>query len=378
MKKTIAILGGGYGGLMTAIKLEGKTKSRDDLEIVLVDKNDYHQYVHLAYEIVTDVKKVSDLTLPMTELLEKRKVRFVKAIVKEIDLQNRVVKTDKDDISYHELVIALGNEPNFYNIKGAEEFSLSFNSVESAAKIRDKLKEIFQKTENPNIVVGGGGFTGVELAGEIVDECNCCVTIIEGSDKLLPSWNQLEFSEKVATVLTDTGAKLVLGKLVTEVKPDSITLKDGSQMPTSVFIWTAGVQASSLVKNSGLKTGKGNRAVINEFCEAVGFPGVYVVGDSALVADPDTGAILPQCIEVALQTAEIAADNLVADLEGSEKKTYHPKFSGLILAVGERYGIGKVFGRTVEGRVAQMLKRLVHLHYVYEIAGVREAIRESL
>ncbi len=377
-KKTIVILGAGYSGLMTAIKLEAKIRARDNVEIVLVDKNDYHQYVHLSYEIVTGVKKVSDLTLPLSELLEKRKVRFVQATVSGIDPKNKTVKTDNGDIPYTTLVIALGSEPNYYGINGTQEHSLLLNSVDSAAKIRDKLNEIFRKIGRPNIVIGGGGFTGAELAGEIVDERGCCVTIIEGSDKLLPSWNEPEFSEKIAKILTEEGTKLMLGKIITQVDADSVTLKDGTKIPTELFIWTAGVQASTLVKNSGLRTGKGNRAVIDEHCQAEGYPDVYVVGDSALVTDPETGTILPQCVEIALETAEIAADNIAASLNGSELKVYKPKFSGLILAVGEGYGIGKLYGRTVEGRIAQMLKRIIHLHYVYEVAGVREAMKESV
>ena len=378
MKKTIVILGAGYGGLMTAIKLEEKTKSRNDVDIVLVDRNLYHQYVHLAYEIVTDVKKVSDLILPIHDLLTNRKIRFIQAHVKELDLSHKVVKTNKEEIPYDELVIALGNEPNFYGIKGAEENSLSFNSVESAAKIRNELKTLFAENPKPNIVIGGGGFTGVELAGEILDEHRCCVTIVEGTDKVLPSWNKPEFSQKVAKVLTDMGAKLLLGKLIVEVKPDSVTLKDGTKIESSAFIWTAGVQASTLVKKSGLKTGRGGRAVINESCEAVDNPGVYVVGDSAFVVDPETGDPLPQCIEIALQQAEAVAKNIEADLAGNQKTAFHPKFNGLILAVGEEYGIGKIYGATMEGRVAQMVKRIIHLQYVYEIAGLREAIKDAL
>jgi NADH dehydrogenase len=378
MKKIVTILGAGYGGLMTAIKLDGKTRSLDDVEIVLIDRNPYHQYIHLAYEIVTNVKKASDVTLPINELLANRKIRFVQATVNEIDLQNKLVKTDNGDVPYHELVIALGNEPNFYNIKGAEEFSLPFNSVESAAKIRDELKRTFSESKNPNIVIGGGGFTGIELAGEILDEYNCCVTIIEGADIVLPSWNKPEFSTKVAKVLTDMGARLLLGKLISEVSPHSIALKDGSQVESTLFIWTAGVQVSSLVRKSGLKTGKGNRAITNKFCEAIDFQGVYIVGDSALVINPATGEILPQCIEIALQQAEVVAENLLADVRGAQKTTYYPKFNGLILAVGEGYGIGQIYGRTIEGKVAQMVKRLVHLQYVYEVAGIEEVIKESL
>jgi NADH dehydrogenase len=378
MKKTVVILGAGYGGLMTALKLEAKSKGRDDLEIVLVDKDSYHQFVHLAFEIVTDVKKVADLTLPLTELLAHRKIRFVQATVKKIDAKNKVVKTDKGELPYYELVIALGNEPNFYGIKGADKFSLLFNSVESAAKIRDELKKVIAQNKSFNIVIGGGGFTGVELAGEILDEHNCCVTIIEGTDSLLPSWNNPEFSKKVASVLKEMGAKLLFGKCIVEVQPRSIALDDGSKIESSLFVWTAGVQASSLVKKGGLKTGKGNRAIINEFCEAPGFPGIYVVGDSALVADPSTGDALPQCIEIALQQAEIVARNIVSDLEGDRKMAYLPKFNGLILAVGETYGIGKVYGVTVEGRLAQMVKRLIHLQYVYEIAGLKEVMKEAL
>ncbi len=378
MKKTVLVLGAGYGGLMTAVKLEAKSKDRDDLDIVLVDKNPYHQYVHLSYEIVTNVKKVSDLTLPLAELLKNKKIQVMQATVTEIDVKNKIVKTDKGDLSYFKVVIALGNEPNFYGIKGVSEFAMPFNSVESASKIRDKVLQFISEKKRFNVVVGGGGFTGVELVGEILDESHCCVTIIEANENLLPSWNNVEFSKKVASVLTSMGADLMLGKRIVEVKPHQVVLSDGSIIESSIFVWTAGVSASSVVSKSGLKTGKGGRAVINEFCEAVGFPGVYVVGDSALTVDPNTGEILPQCVEIALQQAEVVAANIHADLNKSPKPVYRPKFSGLVLAVGEIYGIGKIYGVTVEGKIAQTLKRLIHLQYVYEIAGLPEVIKEAI
>jgi len=363
---------------MTALKLEEKVRHLNDVEVVLVDKNDYHQYLHLSYEIVTGVKKVSDITVPLSELLGKRKIRFFQATVERIDLANKSVRTDRGILPYFGLVIALGSEPNFFQIKGAEENSFCVSSVEAAAQIRDKLKEILAQRKDAKIVVGGGGFTGVELAGEIVDELRCCVTIIEGSKTLLPSWDIPEFSRKVAEVLTEMGAKLVFDKFAVEVKPDAVVLNDGSQIECSLFIWAGGVQGSHVVSESRLKTGKGNRVLINEFCEAVGFPGVYVVGDCALVVNPKTGEAFPQCIEIALQQAEIVAENLCIDVTRGERIVYVPKLSGLILAVGERYGIGRISGVTVEGRLAQMVKRLIHLRYVYEIAGLKEALKESL
>lgn len=377
-KKPLVILGAGYGGLLTAVKLEEKARHLEDVEIVLVDRNDYHQYLHLAYEIVTDVKKVSDITIPFAELLEKRKIRFFQGCVREIDFVNKVVRTDNGDLSYCELVIALGSEPNYCHIKGAEEHSFCVSSVEAVAQIRDNLKKITARQKDPKIVVGGGGFTGVELAGEIADELKCCVTVIEGSKTLLPSWNIPEFSRKVAEVLTEMRAKLIFGKCISEVKSDAVVLNDGSQVECSLFIWTGGVQGSRVVSKSGLQTGKCNRVVINEFCEAVGFPGVYVVGDCALVVDSKTGEILPQCIEIALQQAEVVAKNLYADITGSKRTIYVPRFNGLILAVGEKYGIGKISGVKLEGRLAQMIKRIIHLHYVYQIAGLGEVLEEAV
>jgi NADH dehydrogenase len=378
LKKPLVILGAGYSGLVTAVKLEEKTRRLKDVEIVLVDRNDYHQYLHLAYEIVTGVKKVSDLTVPLTELLEKRKIRFLQACVGQIDFADKVVRTDKCDLPYCELVIALGSEPNYYHIQGAEEHSLCVSSVEAAAHIRDSLKKVLAQEKTPKIIVGGGGFTGVELAGEIADEHKCCVTIVESSKTLLPSWGTPEFSRKVTDIMTRMGAKFIFGKNIVEVKPSAIVLNDGSQVEYSLFIWTGGVQSSRVASRSGLETGKGNRVVINEFCEAVGFPGVYVVGDCALVVDSKTGETLPQCVEIALQQAEVVAKNLYADATGSERTVYVPKFSGLILAVGERYGIGKISGVKVEGRLAQMIKRMIHLRYVYEIAGLGEVFKETV
>jgi len=376
--RSLVVLGAGYGGLMTAVRLEEKTKHLEDVEVVLVDRNDYHQYVHLSYEIVTGVKKVSDLTVPLSELLEKRKIRFVQANVDAIDLANNMVKTDRGDVPYFELAVALGSEPSYYHIKGVEEHAFCVCSVEAAAQVRDELKKIVAQEKKPKIVVGGGGFTGVELAGEIADELKCCVTVIEGSEALLPSWGIPEFSRKVAAVLAEMGVEIILGKSIAEVKSDVVVLNDGSHVEFSVFVWASGVQASRIARESGFKTGKNGRLVINEFCEAVGFPGIYIVGDCALVADPRSGDVLPQCVEVALQQAEVVAENLYADVTGGEKTKYVPKFSGLILAVGEKYGIGRISGVELEGRLALTVKKLIHLHYVYQIAGLGQMLREAV
>ena len=377
MKEKLVILGAGYGGLMTAIKLEEQLKHLKNTEIILVDRNDYHQFLHLAHEIATGVKKVSDLTIPMDELLTNKKITFLQATVTGIDLNSKIIHTEKEDIGYQKLVVALGSQPNYYNIKGAKQNSFSISSVEAAAKIQDKMQAIFTRNENPKIVVGGGGFTGVELVGEILDEFKCCVTIVDYSDHLLSSWNIPEFSQKVTKVITEMGANLVLGKRITEVKPDAVVLDDGQQLECSLFIWTGGIQGSKVINRSSFKTGYGNRVVINEFCEAEGFPNVSVVGDCALVIDPSNGEVLPQCIEIALQQAEVVAKNLYADIKRSSRTVFVPKFSGLVLSVGEKYGIGKISGVKVEGRIAQMIKRIIHLRYVYEIVGLKEVIAKA-
>ena len=374
----MVILGAGYGGLVTALNLEEKVKDLEDVTIILVDRNDYHQYLHLSYEIVTSVKKISDLTLPLDELLEKTKIQFYQATIESIDLINKTVRTNRGVLCYFELVIALGSEPDFFNIKGLENRAFCVCSVEAAAQLRDEIKKAFERNKKAKVVLCGGGFTGVELAGEIADELKCCVTIVEGAKMLLPTWDIPEFSNKVAAVLTDMGAELILNKTIVDVKSDSVVLSDGTQIRPSIFVWTAGVRGSHIASESGLKTGKSHRAVINEFCEAVGFHGVYVVGDCALVTDSKTGEILPQCIEIALQQAKNVAKNVYADVVGSARTIFVPKFSGFILAVGEKYGVGRVAGVKVEGRLALMVKKVVHLHYVYEISGIAEVLERVL
>lgn len=374
--RQVVILGAGYGGLMTALKLEEKVKHLEDVKIILVDKNDFHQYLHLSYEIITGVKKVSDVIIPLSELLDGKKIQFFQATVEKLDLAGKIVHTNKGDLQFSELVIALGSEPNFFNIKGAEH-AYCVCSVDAAAQIKDELRRVLERNKNAKIIVGGGGFTGVELAGEIADELRCCVTVIEGTNMLLPTWGIPEFSDKVESVLTGMGAEILFNKFIVEVKPDAVVLNDGTLIECSFFIWTGGVQGSHIVSESGLKTGQNNRVVINEFCEAVGFQGVYVAGDCALVVDPNSGKILPQCIEIALQQATNVARNIAADVIGGQRTAYAPKFSGLILAVGERYGIGRIGEVRVEGKLALMVKRVVHLHYVYEIAGIKEALEAA-
>ena len=245
--KDIVILGAGVAGIRAALDLEKKIDSRMG-RVVLVDENDYHQYLYKIQEVCNKDYEEKDIIVPISRLIKGKKIEFIKASVRTVDPERRVVKTTGGEMTYDILVIALGSHVTYFGIEGLEENSLALSSFEAAKEIRSRIEELFKEAERtgapPNIVVGGRGFTGVELAGEIADWypilCRAhnivnpqyYASFVEMMPKILSGWDEglvLNGQE----VLSEIGIQLVLNDAVTRVSEGSYRLyplRDASQI----------------------------------------------------------------------------------------------------------------------------------------------------
>jgi len=394
-KKQIVILGAGYGGLRTALKLERLLRQNINWRILLVDRYDFHQLKTELHEVAAGRISIKAVLVPIARLIKNKNIGFFHAEATNIDFDQRVVTTSGGKIGYDKLVIALGSETEFFGIPGLGTQAFTLASVDDARRIKTQIRETFAQAKNETnnakkkamltFVVGGGGFTGVELATELIGYISKLrkqfeiapnetqLIVIEAGDTILPGFD-LELVERAQQVMKTKGVRLVLKTPCVSVNGDSVTLKTGEEIPTRTLIWTGGVRACDLVAEAGLKYGPRSRVVVNPYLESVDHPRVYVIGDNALVLDPVTNRPLAPSAQLALQQAEFAALNIIAEIKGVKRVRYVPKVAGEFVSLGDGNAVGWVWKFNVMGFMAWFLKRMNVVRYLYSLGGLKLVI----
>lgn len=380
--KRILIAGGGYAGIQAALTLESllnRTASR----ILLIDKNKYHTLLPSLPEIIS---KRGFSIINYTDIIKTKKIDFIQTTVTDIDLEKKEVFTSGNSypLGYDFLIISLGSTPFLPNIPGLREYAIQFNTIQDAEKLANKLLDTDLRG---NIVIGGAGATGVELAGEIASVLkhryhpgsnHHPTTVILVSPNLLPGFPNSAVKWTRA-YLQSLQVKLILGRecYITEVKPDSICLKNGSEIKTTVFIWTGGVTTIPLLQNIGLKTGSKGRVVVNKFLQALRREDVFVIGDAADIVD-NQGHSLPTTAYFAEQHGKVAAQNIFALIKGKKLQEYRPDQPGsnFAISIGSNFAVSRVGGVELFGYSASKLKKLIKMKYLRDIGGSALAGKE--
>jgi NADH dehydrogenase len=382
-RKKIVILGAGVAGLRVAQRLE-RHIDPDKIQIILIDENNYHQYLYRIHEVCNLEYDEEDIIVDISRLLQNKSVEFIQTSVKTVDPANKIVKTSNGEQSYDILIIALGSHVAYFGIEGIEENSMTLESYEAAKRVRKKIRNVMEKAEGsgrfPNIVIGGGGFTGVELAGELTDclpvlaerhgfeNPDKWFTIVEAMPTILPGWDE-KLVIKAQEFLKSRGSELILNDPVVKVSPNRIELKSGTILEPDLFIWTGGVRGDPAC---GMEFEISSRRItIDDYCRAIGFENIFVAGDSACTVDEKTGRPMPPTAHIAMVQADIVTHNIVASLKGGEMKKYVFNRAGEIVTLGRTYAVGDLFGVKFSGWLAKLMKKIVHWWYLHSIGGFR-------
>ena len=380
--KRILIAGGGYAGIQAALMLE-RLLNRTASRILLIDKNKYHTLLPSLPEIIS---KRGFSIINYTDIIQTKKIDFIQTTVTDIDLEKKEVFTSGNSypLGYDFLIISLGSTPFLPNIPGLREYAIRFNTIQDAEKLANKLLDTDLRG---NIVIGGAGATGVELAGEIASVLkhrshprsnHHPTTVILISPNLLAGFPDSTVKWTRA-YLQSLQVKLILGRecYITEIKPDSICLKNGSEIKTTMFIWTGGVTTIPLLQNIGLKTGSKGRVVVNKFLQAFGRDDVFVIGDAADIVD-NQGHSLPTTAYFAEQHGKVAAQNIYALTKGKKLQEYRPDQPGsnFAISIGSNFAVSRVGGLDLFGYSASKLKRLIKMKYLRDIGGSALAGKE--
>lgn len=327
----VVIAGAGFGGLKLARKLNNKP----GIEVVLVDRFNYHQFQPLFYQVATAGLDASNISFPLRKVFQKsRNVRIRLAEIREVLPKKNKLITDVGSIDYDVLVLAMGADTNFFGNANIAENSFPMKSTVEAIQIRHRLIQNFEdalaeKSEAGlqrllNIVVVGGGPTGVEVSGALaemkryalpkdypeLDFSNMNIYLLEGAGKTLGTMTEKSSSQSMK-YLERLGVKVMTNTIVKDYDGSDVVLADGSTIPSSTVIWTAGVKGNVPAGVEKDLVVKGNRIRVNRRCLVEGYDNLYVVGDLAYMETPKYPRGLPQVAPVAMQQAAMLAKNLV-------------------------------------------------------------------
>lgn len=356
--KNIVVIGAGYGGLTAALRLERLLKKHPFFKVHLIDKHPFHTIKTQLHEAAVYNTEVS---IPLYKILKRRNIQFHLGEVKNIDVQNKTITIDNKLLGFQFLVIAIGSKVNYYNIPGMAEHSFPLQTIYDAEKIYEHISRVCAisasekneniRKENLRFVIGGGGLSGVEFAGELADQTKKCISnfnidendveiiLIEAANRLVPFMDE-ELSEKIKQRLIDKGVKILLNSKIIKRTEDEVFLENGNTIRTKNFIWTGGIRVSDLLKKGGLKTGPAGRVIVNEYLQAEENKFVYAIGDSANAINPVTGKPVPAAAQFALQQGRLVAENIYAEIFGKPKKAYYPKVLGEVVSLGKHLAIG--------------------------------------
>lgn len=367
-QQRICILGGGFGGLYTALRLsQFPCHLPDKPEIILVEQNDRFLFSPLLYELLTGELQAWEIAPPFSELLAETNVRFVQGSVAEIDVRSpRIQLQDGQQFAYDRLVLALGGQTPMDRVPGCADHAIPFRTIQDADRLSEKLRHLeASDRDRIRVAIVGGGYSGVELACKLADRLGerGRVRLVEASDTILRS--SAEFNRSAATKsLEDRGIWIDLETTVDRLSADSISLVYRGQvdtLPVDIVLWTVGTEVSPVVRSLPLKQNQWGQLTTSPTLQAIDHPNIFVLGDLADCHDA-SGQRIPATAQAAIQQADYAAWNIWADLTQRPLLSFRYQNLGEMMTLGLDNATLTGLGIALDGQVAHILRRLIYLY----------------
>jgi NADH dehydrogenase len=377
----VLVLGGGFAGIGAAQKL-----SKSDVEVVVVDKHDYHTFQPLLYQVATGLLDQPTVGHPIRDLFHGQdNARVHQDRVTAIDLAARKVTFDElEPLTYDYLVLGLGAEVNFFGVEGAADNAFPLYTLPDAVRLKTHILQTWEEADRKpalvedgalNVVVVGGGPTGVETAGALAELYDgvfkkdypdvtpelAKIMLVEAGPEIFPMFKQ-DIRDYTVKALEKRGVEVMTGDVVESIEPFRTRLKSGQVLQAHTLVWGAGLQGNQLVQSLGLDLERGNRIGVDEELKVPAHPEVYAVGDVAAITDAKTSQVLPQLGSVALQSGQHAGETIAKRIAGKETKPFKYHDKGTMAAIGRGSAVVQMLGgRTMKGKTASLAWGTVHL-----------------
>jgi NADH dehydrogenase len=398
-KKRIVILGGGYAGVHAAKRLhKAFKKMKDQVEVTLIDRHRHHILMTELHEVAGNRVDEASVKISFDRIFAGKMVNVVRDEIKNIDFEKQVLEGAGASYPYDQLIIATGAESTDFNIPGVKEHSFYLWSLEDACRIKRHLidtvkaaayeKDETIRKEMLTFVVAGGGFTGVELVGELIEwlPILCKEYGVDYSEVKLMNVEALgnilnmlpdKPRDKAIAYMKKKGVEIRTNSLIVNADENGFTIKDGTVIKTKTLVWTCGVRGTTFCHSLPLTDGKVQRKKVNEFMQSPDHENVYLAGDGIWFMED--GKPVPQIVEAAEQTAATAADGIIHTIRGELGLPTKPvapfksAFHGYMVSIGGRYAVSYNMGMALSGFFAQAVKHLVNMYYQFGVCGVNGA-----
>ena len=426
-RKRIVILGGGFGGVSVLKKLQDNFQTDVRVDITMVSKENYMLFTPMLHEVASGMLETRHIVTPVRTFCKRS--RFYAATVESIDLQRKQVlirsssastmppeTNDSVDrainfrsLDYDYLVIAVGSETKFFGMSDVQKFALTVKNLNDAIIMRNHIIYLLEQADQIpvsnisanniarkrelqskllTIVVVGGGFAGVETAGEIndfirdsareyyhnIDSENIRVVIVQSGKRLLPEMGE-KLAEFALQKLRNSDVEVIIGSRVIGATEDIVKLNDGTEIPTKTIIWSGGVSPTSLITSLTCEHEiKSGRILVDKYLQLPDYKGVYAIGDCAFITDPNTGTPYPPTAQHAIREGLTVAKNINADIKEKSdlKERFDYKTKGMMATVGKRSGVGDLFGIHLQGFSAWWIWRN---YYLVNLPTIQKKVR---
>jgi len=389
--KQIIILGGGFAGVAAAVALKKHVKE-NLFSVTLVDKYVAQTFTPSLYEVATSEEPQKNIAIPFSEIFGTA-ITVKQTTVTTIDTKNQKVLVENGEaMNYDYLIIALGSESADYGIEGLKQYAMPLKWLEDAVAIKEKIKnqcckdgECNKKTQ---IIIGGGGFSGTELAAELLTykdrlakqfnlAKDCLeVSIIQGSDRLL---NELDphVSDIAQKRIAGPMTHFCFGGHIKKVTDKEISTDDGKTYPYDIFIWTGGIKGSSVLSKSGLPVNKKGQLPVNEQLQMKDTTNIFVVGDAAEFTDPKTKQFAVTVAQVAEDEGKIAGENVYRLITNKPLLNYAFHHLGYIVPLRGRFASAELMGSLhFDGFLGWVTQQLVFFYYLLHILPLWKSFKD--
>jgi len=386
-KKRVIILGAGSAGLNAAIELDKAFGGDLKAEVILIDQHNYHLFQPLLYQVGTGGLEPGHICFPVRSLLKNggngTPIRFIESRIENIDLDKKVVITEQVELTWDELVIALGSTTNYFGLTEVEKGAMSLKSLRDGIDIHNRILDCYEKaflTEDEQrrkelltFVVVGGGATGVELTASIQDYVSKVlvrdfpsltpfvrVILIEARGRILSEMKD-QVMEVAVNRLRTQGVELLLNTAVSKVWSEGIETTEGQIIPTHTVIWVAGVKPVPIVDSLPLNRASDGRITIDRNMES-SIPGVYVLGDCAYLTQNPGPEPYPPTGQIAVRQGIACARNIINTQEGKPRLPFLYKYKGELISMGRNVAVAQIGNMAFDGFPAWLLWRIYYLN----------------